>query len=64
VFEKRQPKIPAVFLKLKVSLSEFVLKESEKIIVVAPDMGAKGAPKKKDNIEYEVHYRRVVTVSK
>jgi sporulation protein YlmC with PRC-barrel domain len=34
------------------------------VIVVAPDMGAKGAPKKKDNIEYEVPYRRVVTVSK
>jgi DNA-directed RNA polymerase subunit beta' len=27
-------------------------------------MGAKGSPKKKDNIEYPVPYRRVVTVSK
>ena len=36
----------------------------ERIIVVAPDMSAAGAPKKKDATEYTVHYRRVVLVSK
>ena len=64
VFEKRQPKIPAIVSKAKGQVVEVRTEGREKVIVVAPDMNAKGAPKKKDNIEYEVHYRRVVTVSK
>lgn len=64
VFEKRQPKIPAVVSKAEGVVVDIRTEGREKVIVVAPDMNAKGAPKKKDNIEYEVHYRRVVTVSK
>ncbi len=64
VFEKRQPKIPAVVSKAEGIVVDIRTEGREKVIVVAPDMTAKGAPKKKDNIEYEVHYRRVVTVSK
>jgi len=64
VFEKREPKIPAVISKAEGVVVDIRTEGREKIIVVAPDMGAKGAPKKKDNIEYEVNYRRVVTVSK
>ncbi|USN88066.1 MAG: DNA-directed RNA polymerase subunit beta' [Candidatus Nomurabacteria bacterium] len=64
VFEKRQPKIPAVVSKCEGQVVGIRTEGREKVIVVAPDMTAKGAPKKKDNIEYEVHYRRVVAVSK
>jgi DNA-directed RNA polymerase subunit beta' len=64
VFEKRQPKIPAVVSKAEGLVVDVRTEGREKVIVVAPDMNAKGAPKKKDNIEYEVHYRRMVTVSK
>lgn len=64
VFEKRQPKIPAVVSKADGVVIGIRTEGRDKFIVVAPDMTAKNAPKKKDNIEYEVHYRRVVTVSK
>ncbi len=64
VFEKRQPKIPAVISKCEGLVVDIRTEGREKIIVVTPDMTAKSAPKKKDNIEYAVHYRRVVTVSK
>lgn len=64
VFEKREPKIPAVISHCEGLVVDIRTEGREKVIVVAPDMGAKGAPKKKDNIEYEVHYRRTVTVSK
>ncbi len=64
VFEKRQPKVPAVVSKCEAVVVDIRTEGREKVIVVAPDMNAKGAPKKKDNIEYEVHYRRVVAVSK
>lgn len=64
VFEKRSPKIPAVIAKHDGIVAEIKTEGKEKVIVIAPDMTAKGAPKKKDNVEYAVHYRRVVTVSK
>lgn len=64
VFEKRQPKIPAVIAKHSGVVTGIRTEGREKFIVVAPDMTAEGAPKKKDSVEYEVHYRRVVTVSK
>jgi len=64
VFEKREPKIPAVISHCEGQVVDIRTEGREKVIVVAPDMTAKGAPKKKDNIEYEVHYRRVVTVAK
>ena len=64
VFEKRQPKIPAVINKYEGQVVGIRTEGRERVIVIAPDMTAKGAPKKKDNVEYEVHARRTVTVSK
>jgi DNA-directed RNA polymerase subunit beta' len=64
VFEKRQPKIPAVICKYSGVVTGIRTEGREKVIVVAPDMTAEGAPKKKDNNEYVVHYRRVAAVSK
>jgi DNA-directed RNA polymerase subunit beta' len=63
VFEKRQPKIPAVINKHDGQVVGVRTEGRERVIVIAPDMTASGAPKKKDNIEYPVHYRRTVTVS-
>ncbi len=64
VFEKRQPKIPSIVSKCDGQVVDVRTEGREKIVVVAPDMTSKTAPKKKENIEYPVHYRRVVTVSK
>jgi DNA-directed RNA polymerase subunit beta' len=64
VFEKRTPKIPAVIVHYDGVVVDVRTDGKEKTIIVAPDMTAKAAPKKKDNIEYGVHYRRVVTVAK
>jgi DNA-directed RNA polymerase subunit beta' len=64
VFEKRQPKIPALICKYEGVVVGIRTEGREKIIVVAPDMTAEGAPKKKDNNEYEVNYRRMAMVSK
>lgn len=63
VFEKRQPKIPAVINKHDGQVVGIRTEGRERVIVVAPDMTAGNAPKKKDNTEYPVHYRRTVTVS-
>jgi len=63
VFEKRAPKIPATISKTDGLVTEIRTEGREKIIVVAPEMGAKNATKKRDNIEYPVHYRRSVLVS-
>jgi DNA-directed RNA polymerase subunit beta' len=64
VFEKRQPKIPAIIAKYDGLVTDIRTEGSEKIIVVAPSMEAEGAPKKKDATEYTVHPRRVYTISK
>ena len=64
VFEKRQPKIPAVIAKHSGIVTDIRTEGRDKFIMIAPDMTAEDAPKKKDSVEYEVHYRRVVTVSK
>ncbi|MEM9336779.1 MAG: DNA-directed RNA polymerase subunit beta' [Patescibacteria group bacterium] len=64
VFEKRQPKIPCVIAKHDGVVTEIRREGKDQVIVIAPDMTAAGAPKKKDNIEYAVHFRRVVKVSK
>ena len=64
VFEKRQPKIPAVIAKYAGVVTDIRTEGSDKILVVAPDMTAEGAPKKKDATEYTVHPRRVATVRK
>ncbi|MBX2866984.1 DNA-directed RNA polymerase subunit beta' [Candidatus Kaiserbacteria bacterium] len=63
VFEKRKPKIPAVISKTDGIVSEIRTEGREKTIVVTPSVGAKGATKKNDPIEYAVNYHRVVTVS-
>ncbi len=64
VFEKRQPKIPAVVAKHTGVVAEVRREGNGRVIVIAPDMSAPGAPKKKDNVEYDVSPRRVVMVGK
>lgn len=64
VFEKRQPKIPAVVSKTNGMVTEIRREGRDKVIVVAPEKGAKYAKKTSDVLEYEVSHRRVVTVSK
>ncbi len=64
VFEKRQPKIPAVIAKYNGLVTEIRTEGRERTIVVAPDMTAEKAPSKKDSTEYTVDYRRQETVSK
>lgn len=63
VFEKRQPKIPAVISKTNGVVTEIRREGREKVIVVVPEKGAKHAKKTSDHLEYEVNYRRVATVS-
>ena len=63
VFEKRAPKIPAVISKTDGIVTDIRTEGKEKVIVVAPTLGSKYATKKNDNIEYPVHFRRVVTIA-
>ncbi len=63
VFEKRQPKVPAIISKTDGMITSIRTEGKEKIITVAPTLGSKYATKKNDPIEYPVHFRRVVTVS-
>lgn len=63
VFEKRQPKVSAVVSKTDGIVTEIRREGKEKVIVVTPVKGAKYAKKTSDNLEYEVSYRRVVTVA-
>jgi DNA-directed RNA polymerase subunit beta' len=63
VFEKRQPKIPAVVSKTDGIVTDIRREGKEKVIVVTPEKGAKYAKKTSDNLEYEVSYRRVTNVS-
>ena len=62
VFEKRQPKIPAVISHTDGIVTDIRTEGREKVIVVAPSADGKRSTKKTDSIEYPVHYRRVVTV--
>ena len=64
VFEKRQPKIPCVIAKYDGVVTDIRTEGSDKILVIAPDMTAEGAPKKKDATEYTVHPVRNAMVSK
>jgi DNA-directed RNA polymerase subunit beta' len=63
VFEKRAPKIPAVISKTDGVVTNIRTEGKERVITVAPTAGSKYATKKNDNIEYAVHFRRVVTVT-
>ncbi|MEX0930733.1 MAG: DNA-directed RNA polymerase subunit beta', partial [Candidatus Paceibacterota bacterium] len=64
VFEKRLPKIPALVSKTDGVVTEIKRDGRDRVIVVTPEKGAKYAKKSGDNLEYPVHYRRVMTVSK
>ncbi len=64
VFEKRKPKIPAVICKYNGVVTDIRSEGREKVIVVATDMTAAGAPKSKNNVEYIVDSRRTPVVSK
>jgi len=63
VFEKRQPKVPAIISKTDGMVTNIRTEGKEKIITVAPTLGSRYATKKNDNIDYAVHFRRVVQVS-
>lgn len=63
VFEKRQPKIPAIVSKTNGIVTDIRREGKEKVIVVTPEKGAKYAKKTSDSLEYEVNYRRMPTVS-
>ena len=62
VFEKRQPKVPAIVSKTDGVITEIRTEGKTKTIVVAVDKTASAT--KKDVLEYEVPYRRVVRVAK
>jgi DNA-directed RNA polymerase subunit beta' len=62
VFEKRQPKIPAVVSKATGLVTDIRTEGKTKTIVVAVEKGT--GTKKTDYIEYEVPFRRVVKVVK
>lgn len=64
VFEKRQPKIPAIINKHYGLVTGIRTEGQERFLVITPDMTAEGAPKKDANIEYEVHYRRTISITK
>ncbi len=64
VFEKRLPKVPAVISKTDGFVSEIRTEGRDKVIVVVPAKDSKYAPKKSDIIEYEVSYRRTITIAK
>ena len=63
VFEKRQPKVPAVVSETDGVVTDIRQEGKEKIVVVAPDIGSKSVGKKRDSIEYSIPFRRVVMVS-
>jgi len=62
VFEKRSPKNPAVVSKSAGMVSEIRTVDKEKIIVVLPDVGEKAGGKKRDPIEYTIHFKRMALV--
>ncbi|MCA9363959.1 DNA-directed RNA polymerase subunit beta' [Candidatus Kaiserbacteria bacterium] len=64
VFEKRSPKTPAVISKTDGVVIEIRTEGREKVAIVAPAAGSKYATKKNDNIEYPIHFRRVLKVAK
>jgi len=64
VFEKRQPKIPAIISKTNGVVTEIKRDGKKRVIVVTPEKGAEYAKKNGENLEYEVHFRRVVMVVK
>jgi DNA-directed RNA polymerase subunit beta' len=63
VFEKRQPKVPAVVCENDGIVVGIRNEGKEKILTIAPDMTSKTAPKKKDNVEYSIPFRRIIMVS-
>ncbi len=63
VFEKRIPKAAAIVNKCDGIVTSIRKEGKEQVIVVTPEAGAKHAPKKGDNIEYPVSFKRVVKVS-
>ena len=65
IFERRNPKNPAVISHVSGKVME-VIKEKDKgkIITVLPDIESKTKNKKKAEVEYKVHYRRFPLVKK
>jgi len=64
VFEKRQPKVPAIVSKTDGLVTDIRTEGRIRTIVVAVDKNSEHAPKKSDTIEYEVPYQRSLRVAK
>ncbi|MFA6898454.1 MAG: DNA-directed RNA polymerase subunit beta', partial [Candidatus Paceibacterota bacterium] len=62
VFEKRSPKNPAVVNRVDGMVTEIKTDGKEKIIVVTPEIHDKSKTKKKAEVEYLVHYKRMPLV--
>lgn len=63
VFERRSPKNPAVVSHVDGEVIEMRDEGKEKIIVVIPELEDKKGGKKKEAVEYTVHFRRTPLVS-
>ncbi len=63
VFERRSPKNPAVISHVDGEVIELRDEGKEKVIVVLPEIQDKKGGKKKEAIEYLVHFRRTPLVS-
>lgn len=61
IFEKRNPKNPAVIATVDGQISEIVDTGKERIIKILPDIEDKGSSKKSE-VEYNVNYRRMPLV--
>jgi len=63
VFERRSPKNPAVVSHVDGEVIEIRDEGKEKVLVVLPELEDKKGTKKKEAIEYSVHFRRMPLVS-
>jgi DNA-directed RNA polymerase subunit beta' len=61
VFEKRMPKNPAIVSHTDGVVVDIKTEGRDKTIIVTPEIGS--GNKKRDNLEYPVHYRRTILVS-
>ncbi len=62
IFEKRIPKNAAAIARISGMVSEIRKEGQERIIILTPDVSEKAAGKSKKNIEYPVHFRRMILV--
>lgn len=64
IFERRNPKDPAILSHVKGVITEIRDENRDKIIVILPDIESKSGDKKKAEVEYLVNYKRFILVKK